>query len=60
MPASRRGCVSPVGVGSVATYNQWKSQYAGMEVPDMKRVKRMYAELSLDNAATEDQTRKKL
>ena len=43
---------------------QWKSKYGGMEASDLKRVKeleaenarlkRMYAELALDNAAMKD------
>lgn len=46
---------------SFATYYQWKSKYGGMEASDLKRVKdleaenaklkRMYAELALDNTA---------
>jgi putative transposase len=46
---------------SVPTYYQWKSKYGGLEASDLKRVKdleaenaklkRMYAELALDNAA---------
>jgi len=49
---------------STATYYQWKSKYGGMEASDLKRVrelevenaklKRMYAELVLDNAAMKD------
>jgi putative transposase len=45
---------------STATYYQWKSKYAGMSVSELKRVKdleaensrlkRMYAELALENA----------
>lgn len=55
---------------SVATYYQWKSKYGGMEASDLKRVKelevenaklkRMYAELALDNAAMKDLIAKKL
>jgi putative transposase len=55
---------------SSATYYQWKSKYGGMEVSDLKRVKeleaensqlkRMYAELALDNVAMEDLIAKKL
>jgi Transposase. len=58
-----------VGI-SVATYYQWKSKYGGMEASDLKRVKdleaenaklkRMYAELALDNAALKDLITKKL
>lgn len=49
---------------SNATYYQWKSKYAGMSVNELKRVKdleaensrlkRMYAELALENAAIKD------
>ena len=49
---------------STATYYQWKSKYGGMEASDLRRVrdleaenaklKRMYAELALDNAAMKD------
>lgn len=55
---------------STATYYQWKSKYGGMEASDLKRVKelesenarlkRMYAELALDNAAMKDLIAKKL
>ncbi len=55
---------------SVQTYYQWKSKYGGMEASDLKRVKeleaenarlkRMYAELALDNAAMKDLIAKKL
>ena len=58
-----------VGI-SVATYYPWKSKYGGMEAYDLKRVKdleaenaklkRMYAELALDNAALKDLITKKL
>jgi putative transposase len=54
----------------VASYYQWKSKYGGMEASDLKRVKeleaengrlkRMYAELALDNAAMKDLIAKKL
>ncbi|MGH8040709.1 MAG: IS3 family transposase [Rudaea sp.] len=54
---------------SVPTYYQWKSKYGGMEASDLKRVKeleaenaklkRMYAELALDNAAMKDLIGKK-
>jgi putative transposase len=46
---------------SAPTYDQWKSKYAGMPLPELKRVKeleaenaklkRMYAELALENTA---------
>ncbi len=55
---------------SPATYSQWKSKYGGMDASDLKRVKeleaensrlkRMYAELALDNAAMKDLIAKKL
>jgi putative transposase len=55
---------------SVASYYQWKSKYDGMEAFDLKRVKgleaendrlkRMYAELALDNAAMKDLIAKNL
>jgi len=55
---------------STATYYQWKSKYGGMEASELKRVreleaenaklKRMYAELALDNAAMKDLIKKKL
>lgn len=47
---------------SAATFYQWRSKYGGMEVSDLQRMreleqeqenarlKRMYADLSLDNA----------
>jgi putative transposase len=55
---------------SVATYYQWKSKYGGLEASELRRVKdleaenaklkRMYAELALDNAAMKDLIVKKL
>ena len=55
---------------SAPTYYQWKSKYGGMEASDLRRVKdleaenaklkRMYAELALDNAAMKDLIAKKL
>lgn len=49
---------------SSATYYHWKSKYAGMSANELKRVKeleaensrlkRMYAELALENAAIKD------
>lgn len=55
---------------SNATYYQWKSKYAGMSVGELKRVKdleaensrlkRMYAELALENAAIRDVLSRKL
>jgi putative transposase len=55
---------------SSATYYQWKSKYAGMSVSELKRVKeleaenarlkRMYAELALENTAIKDVLSRKL
>lgn len=55
---------------SSATYYQWKSKYGGMEASDLKRVKefevenarlkRLYAELALDNASMKDLIARKL
>ena len=55
---------------STATYYQWKSKYGGKEASDLRRVKdleaenaklkRMYAELALDNAAMKELIAKKL
>lgn len=55
---------------STATFYQWKSKYAGMSVGELKRVKeleaengklkRMYAELALENAAIKDVLSRKL
>jgi putative transposase len=55
---------------SDATYYTWKSKYGGMEASDLKRVreieaenaklKRMYADLALENAAMKDLIAKKL
>ena len=55
---------------STATYYQWKSKYGGMEASDLRRfkdleaenakLKRMYAELALDNASMKDLIAKKL
>lgn len=57
------------GVSS-ATYYQWKSKYSGVQVSELQRLreleaenaklKRMYAELALDNAAMKDLIAKKL
>ena len=57
------------GIGTAAYY-QWKSKYGGMDASDLKRVKepeaenaklkRMYAELALDNVAMKDLIVKKL
>ena len=55
---------------SNATYYQWKSKYAGMSANELKRVKeleaensrlkRMYADLALENAAIKDVLSRKL
>jgi len=55
---------------SNATYYKWKSKYGGLEVSDVRRLreleaenaklKRMYAELSLENDALKDLISKKL
>lgn len=55
---------------SSATYYQWKSKYAGMSVNELKRVKeleaenaklkRIYAELALENVAIKDFLSRKL
>ncbi|MCP1677261.1 putative transposase [Natronocella acetinitrilica] len=55
---------------SDATYYQWKSKYGGMEAADIRRLKeleeenarlkRMYADLALENTALKDVITKKL
>lgn len=55
---------------SDATYYNWKSKYGGMEASDVKRLKaleeenrklkQMYAELSLDHKVLKDVIEKKL
>lgn len=55
---------------SNAAYYQWKSKYAGMSLPELKRVKelemenarlkRLYADLALENAAIKDVLSRKL
>ena len=55
---------------SEATYYNWKSKYGGMEASDVKklkaleeenrRLKQMYAELSLDHKILKDVVEKKL
>jgi len=55
---------------SDATYYKWKSKYGGMEASDLRRVKeleaenarlkRMYADLALENTAMKDLIAKKL
>lgn len=57
------------GIGD-ATYYNWKKKYGGLEVSDVRRLreletenaklKRMYAELSLENDALKDLISKKL
>ena len=54
---------------STATYYQWKSKYAGVSANELKRIKdleaenaklkRMYAELALENVANKDVLTKK-
>lgn len=55
---------------SQATYYNWKSKYGGMEASDLKRMKeleeenrrlkQMYADLSLENTAMKDLINRKL
>lgn len=55
---------------SEATYYQWKAKYGGMQASDVKklrdledenrRLKQMYADLSLENRALKDVIAKKL
>lgn len=55
---------------SDATYYTWKSKYGGMEASDLRRVqeleaenaklKRLFADLALENAAMKDPIAKKL
>ena len=55
---------------SAATYYHWKSKYAGAGVAELKRLreleaensklKRMYADLALDNAAIKEVLNRKL
>ena len=55
---------------SDATYYQWKSKYGGMEASDIQRLreledenrklKQMYADMSLENRALKDVIAKKL
>jgi putative transposase len=55
---------------SDATYYNWKSKYGGMEASDLKRMKelerelgqmkRMYADVALENRALKDLIEKKL
>ena len=60
----RRHDISP------ATYYQWKSKYGGLDASDLKRMKelegensqlnKLFAELSLENAALKDLIHRKL
>jgi putative transposase len=55
---------------SVPTYYQWKSKYSGVSVNELKRIKeleaensrlkRMYADLALENIAIKDVLSRKL
>jgi len=55
---------------SDATYNNWKAKYGGMSISELKRtkeleaenakLKRMYADLALENRAVKDLIEKKL
>jgi putative transposase len=55
---------------SDATYYNWKAKYGGLEASDLKRLKemegelsklkRMYADLALENRALKDLIKKKL
>jgi putative transposase len=55
---------------SIPTYYQWKSKYGGLEASELKRIKelesenarlkRLYAEMALENAAMKDLIAKKL
>ena len=57
------------GIGR-ATYFVWRSKYTGTTVPELRRIKelegenaklkRMYAELALENAAIKDVLQRKL
>jgi len=59
----------PHGI-SDATYYNWKSKYGGMQVSNLKRIKdmehelsqlkRMYANMALENRALKDLIEKKL
>jgi len=64
-----QGYLRQAGINA-PTYYQWKSKYGGMQASDLRRVKeleaknsklkRIYAELTLDNAAMKDLISKKL
>ncbi len=64
----KEGC-REIGI-SDATYYTWKSKYGGMEAADVRRLKeleeennrlkRMYADLALENTALKDVIAKKL
>ena len=57
------------GISSV-TYDKWKAKYGGLEASDIKRLKdleqensklkRLYADMALENAALKDVIAKKL
>jgi putative transposase len=63
------GVCRKYGISALTCY-QWKSKYAGMSLPELKRVKeleaenarlkRMYAELALENTAIKDILSRKL
>jgi len=70
MPASRsRISCRKHGISDVTYYN-WKSKYGGMSASDLKRMKeleaensklkRMYADMALENRAMKDLIEKKL
>jgi putative transposase len=44
---------------SEATFYVWKKKYAGMGVPELKRLKQMVADLSLDKHMLQDVLSKK-
>jgi len=39
---------------SPSSFYRWKAKYSGMEVSDIRRLKQMYADLSLDHEALKD------
>lgn len=59
-----------LGISSATFYHQWRSKYGGMEASDIKRLKeleeenrrlkQMYADLSLDHRILKDIVEKKL
>lgn len=44
---------------SEATYYNWKARYGGMDVSQLRRLKRMYADLSLTHHALQEVVAKK-